>query len=102
MRGFEENRSPKRKNYGFDVTGADKLILAWHVIKEVAFLIFFNLRNLAIVNFEVRHRLPEHGVTGTFARFPARHPICSTAPASSQQDGLTDRFGTMFHGKSRF
>jgi hypothetical protein len=43
MRGFEENRSPKRKNYGFDVTGADKLVLAWHVIKEVAFLIFETL-----------------------------------------------------------
>jgi hypothetical protein len=43
MRGFEENRSPKRKNCGFDVTGADKLILAWHIIKEVAFLIFETL-----------------------------------------------------------
>jgi hypothetical protein len=38
-----ENRSPNRKNCGFDVTGADKFSLAWHIIKEAAFLIFETL-----------------------------------------------------------
>jgi hypothetical protein len=34
-----QNRSPKRKNCGFDVTGPDKLTLPWHIKKKPLFLV---------------------------------------------------------------
>jgi hypothetical protein len=37
MRLTAENRSPRRKNCGFDVTGPDKLTLTWHPKKKPLF-----------------------------------------------------------------
>jgi hypothetical protein len=37
MRRFAENRSPKSKNCGFDVTESDKLTLTWHIKNKPLF-----------------------------------------------------------------
>jgi hypothetical protein len=37
MRHFAENRSPKEKNCGFDVTEPDKFTLTWRIKKKLLF-----------------------------------------------------------------